>query len=106
MRQVTFTKQVLLFLDNLTDVLHDKKYFGSLEFAQNYVNNLYELIHNTLPHKQHKATPKKFLKYGNYYTKLKINKRTTWIVFFNKNKNRQVFSKIYNQQLYLHLYNH
>lgn len=97
MKKVVVIKtEVLLFLDELVEILVENKYFSFLKNAEKYVNNLYDAIYNDLPSLKHYDTPQQLKRYGNYYVKIKGSKQTMWYVFFDKMDNRYLIEFITN----------
>ena len=76
--------EVIDYLEELTTLLYEKEYFGFVEFAHNYVDELINDIKTNLPTKLKKPAPKRFQKYGTdlKYASFKKNRQTTWYVFF------------------------
>jgi hypothetical protein len=78
-------KVILLPLleDKLFDIvfmLYNKEYFGFIESAFNYVDEIVNFIY-TIPTLKHKRTKNK--KHGAYYCRYKPNKNTTWYITFD-----------------------
>lgn len=96
MKEIAFKSEVLLFLDELIISLVEKEYFGFIESAEEYVNNLYDAILNNLPGMSPHQAPQELIHYGKYYIKIKVNKRTTWYVFFETLQNRYLIQFITN----------
>ena len=96
MKKVVVKKEALLFLDELVAILIENEYFGFVESSLEYVNRIYDFIHNDLPHITHYETPEMLKHYGKYYVKLKSNKRTMWYVFFDKYESRYIVEFITN----------
>lgn len=67
-------------LFDLIFTLYNKEYFGFVESAIAYVDNILDFI-NTIPNRKHKKT--KNSKYGPYYCSYKSNSTTTWFICFN-----------------------
>ena len=76
--------EVIDYLEELTAILYEKGYFGYLEYAHHYVDELIDDIKTNLPKKQKKPAPKHFQKYGAElkYAAFRKNRQTTWYVFF------------------------
>ena len=72
------------YLQSLVIILYQKEYFVFEEYAQKYVDDLYDDIKINLPTKLHKPAPPHFDKYGKNmeYATFKKNKQTQWYVFF------------------------
>ncbi|MEO7490865.1 MAG: hypothetical protein ABIU77_27355 [Ferruginibacter sp.] len=67
-------------LFDLVFILHDKEYFGFVETAIAYVDDIIDFIY-TIPKRKHKKT--KNNKYGSYYCSYKKNPATTWFICFD-----------------------
>jgi hypothetical protein len=82
--------EVRQYLDELSYILYEKDYFSYLETAENYVEELFEDIKNTLPNRQKRYAPLYFERYGKnmYYSVFRKSKYTQWYVFFNIYNNR------------------
>ena len=81
---VTFLPEVRTYFNNLIPILYEKGYFGFIETAKKYVDDLFDDIEITLPIRAHKPAPPYFNKFGKgmKYAFFKKNKNTTWYVFF------------------------
>jgi hypothetical protein len=99
MGQIVTSPQVEHYLNNRVDILYYKEYFGFIENAEKYVDRLTGDIEKHLIHKTHKTTPKRLLKRGIYYAAFRINKHTTWYVFFDKKGNRYFIEYITNNHM-------
>ena len=86
--KVVVANSALDYLHNLVYALYDKEYFGFLDAAEEYVNNIYDTIINDLPKLTHHKTPTELTRHGKHYITIKGSKRTTWYVIFNKKDNR------------------
>ena len=84
--KVLATPEVIDYLEDLTTILYEEKYFGTEKYAQKHVNELIDDIKITLPTRLSKSAPEYFDKYGKnmFYAFFRKNKRTTWYVFFTK----------------------
>jgi hypothetical protein len=70
--------EVIDYLEELTTLLYEKGYFGFLEQAHNYVDELIDDIKKNLPVKLRRPAPKHFQRYGTelkYFFKFPIQKR-------------------------------
>ena len=74
------------YLDSLIPILYEKGYFGFVDTAINYVDDLLDDIKTNLPTRPHKPAPEYFDKYGKnmYYATFRKNKQTVWSAFFTK----------------------
>lgn len=95
MEEIIISYRVRNFLRELITILYQEEYFGFLESAEEYVNNLIDEILQ-LSLKTHHHTPEQLKKYGSYYVKIKGSKRTMWYVFFEKHENRYLIEFITN----------
>ena len=88
MIKIKYHKDVLLFLDELTDILIDKGYFSSYEYSAQYIEDLVSYINRNIALRYHKKTPVYFSKYGEglFYITYQRNKHTTWYIMFQKTK--------------------
>ena len=84
------------FLNNLIDILFEKEYFASYEGAKQYVNNIYDFILNEDSYEYFRINKKEQANLGKYFVVYKANKRTSWLIFFLKNKNRILVTYITN----------
>ena len=84
--KVLTTPEVRQYFKELSYVLYEKDYFGYLDYAERYVDELYSDIQKKLPTKPHKRAPNRYKKYGEdiHYATFTKNKRTTWYAFFTK----------------------
>jgi hypothetical protein len=67
-------------LFDLVFILRDKAYFGFVETAIAYVDNIINFIY-TIARRKHKKT--KNNKFGSYYCSYKVNAATTWFICFD-----------------------
>lgn len=95
-KEIIIGKAVVIFLKELTATLFQKEYFGFLETAEDYVNDLIDGMYMQLYSENHYEAPAALKHYGNYYVKIKGSKRTTWYVFFDKNESRYFIEFITN----------
>lgn len=95
MEEIIISYEVRNYLIHLTNILYQRGYFGFLETAEEYVNNLIDEILQ-LPSQAHHETPNELKKYGTYYIKIENNKRTMWYVFFEKNHQRYLIQFVTN----------
>ena len=82
--KIIYHKQVVVYLNELVDVLYERNYFGFKESAYDYVNWILDRIESNIAVSQSKTAPEYFSKYGKNlsYISLKRNSQTTWYVFF------------------------
>jgi hypothetical protein len=82
---VIINPEVRRYFYELQYILYEKDYFGFLEAAKKYVNELLDDIKKNLPIKTKKTAPKYFTDQfgkGLYYATFTKNKRTQWYAFF------------------------
>lgn len=93
--KVLVLPEVRQYLNELTEILYEKDYFGYLESSEIYVEQLFEDIKNTLPTRPKRYAPVYFERYGKnmYYSVFRKSNRTQWYVFFNvyKDKSETIF---------------
>ena len=84
--KVIYHKQVVIYLNELVDVLYQQNYFGFKKSAYDYVDWIFDRINDNIAVSPAKEAPKYFSKYGKNlsYISLKRNSQTTWYVFFNR----------------------
>jgi hypothetical protein len=110
MIEIRYHKNVLLFLDELTDILIDKGYFSFYEYSVKYVENLVCYVKEYIDLLPHRKTPDYFSKYGDnlFYITYKKNKRTTWYILFQKTKQyyfiRHITNNHTDEYQYFNLY--
>ena len=82
--RVIVTQEVFEYLENIVIILYENEYFGFIDAAKKYVDDIYNDITKNLPLKIKKHAPKYFDKYGKglYYASFIRNKNTTWYAFF------------------------
>ncbi len=97
MGQIEYRPEVQEYLYDLVRVLYKKGYFGFMESAQEYVDGITNDIERYIHTTTHHPTTGRLKKYGKYYASFpRKHKRTTWYVFFNKNKDRYSIKYIVN----------
>ena len=100
--KVVYSRNCKSYLTNLGYKLFEKDYFGFLINAKDYVNRIVAEIESSISTKQHKAAPIRFKKYGNHYITIKTTKRTTWYVFFFREKDTYFVNFITNNHVSAH----
>ncbi|MDR2205086.1 MAG: hypothetical protein LBE36_02855 [Flavobacteriaceae bacterium] len=105
MNQVLFLPQIQQYFKELVLILYEKEYFGFLESAKKYVQELYDDITANLPQKTKKRAPKYFDSYGKnmYYSTFQKNKRTSWYIFFRiyKENGKKIYQVRYISNNYV-----
>ena len=82
--RVKFDKSTILYLEDLTDILIEKKYLSFYESSLNYISDIKDyILNNIYTAPKHKAPPR-FSRYGKnmLYITYRRNKQTTWYIFF------------------------
>ena len=83
--KVLFSPEVQKYLKDVSITLYEKGYFGFLDSAEKYVDELFNDITKKLPTSVKRPAPEYFSKYGKklLYSWFLKNKTTKWYVFFN-----------------------
>ena len=89
--KVLFLPEVRKYLKEVSIILYENDYFGFLDSAEKYVDELFNDILTTLPLRQKHPAPEYFSKYGEklLYSVFKKSKTTKWYVFFNIYKDNE-----------------
>lgn len=80
MEKIIYTSLFIEIVKELSVKLFEDEYFGFVEDAENYVNNILDFV-NTIPALKQKRTSNN--KHGLYYCKYKHNHKTTWYITFD-----------------------
>ena len=94
--EVIFTSSVIRYLDDLVVILYKKQYFGFIESAEEYVDDIYDVIPERIKKSPHKKTPITLQYLGSNYIFYKTNARTTWYIFFEKRDQNYLITGIIN----------
>lgn len=82
MREIRYSKEVLLFFDELFDVLIDKGYFSFYESSAEYLEDIVEFIEQNIDTSSQKFSGK-FLKIWRQFTLHNLQKKfTNYLVYF------------------------
>lgn len=83
--KVLFLPEVRSYLREVSLIMHEKEYFGFLEYSEIYMDDLVHDIITTLHNRHKKPAPPYFNRYGEnmLYCIFPKNKQTQWYVFFN-----------------------
>ncbi len=86
MIEIRYHKSVLLFFDDLFDVLIEKGYFSFYETSAQYIEELVAFIEQNIHTLQSRTAPPYFSKYGRnmLYISYNRNRQTTWYIFYEK----------------------
>jgi hypothetical protein len=93
MEQIILSREIIIALEDLVDILLKDEYYGFLDSAEDYVNKIYDFIY-TIPNVPYKLTKNNVL--GNYYCSYKYSNRTTWYITFNKESDIYLIKNIAN----------
>jgi hypothetical protein len=93
---IQFESEVIDYLDDLVYKLYDNNYFSFIESAEDYVIKLIDFIQNSIETSPIYKTPKVLQLYGSNYIFYNSNQRTTWYIFFEKEKNNYLITNILN----------
>lgn len=94
--KLAYTSHVISYLDDLVRVLYKNDYFGFIETAEEYVLNIYDFVSGNIKSSQHRITPKRIQYLGSNYIFYKVNKRTTWFIFFERQNENFLITGILN----------
>ena len=83
-------------INELIDILIERKYFAFKDSAVNYTNKIYDFIENKINFLISKKSPKKFEKYGKKYLRYKANNQTFWNIFFDQKEGKFLVNYILN----------
>jgi hypothetical protein len=97
--KIEILPEVIIFLNELIELLFYKEYFGFEDTAQLYVQKIYDFFEYDLLNFPHKSTPIKLKKFGSNYVFFRPNNRTTWYIFFEKNNNRYLITHLTNNHI-------
>ena len=94
--EIVFQKEAIVFLDSLVEILYRNNYFSFIENSEDYVSKIYDFIEYDLINFPHQKTPAELKKFSSNYIFFKINSRTTWYIFFEKNNQNYLITHIIN----------
>lgn len=86
-KNIFYAKEFVDYTDELLFILYFHDYFGFIESAEEYINNIYDFIEQNIDTHLTKPTPEKLKKYGEKYLLYKAKVRTTWHIFFTPKPN-------------------
>lgn len=93
---VQYLPEVESYLNELIYLLFQKEYFGYLETALDYVDDLINFIDYNISIFPPKNTPLNLIELGSIYIFYKANNHTTWFIFFENFENRFLVTYITN----------
>jgi len=87
--KIIYHNKVIVYLNELVNILYEQNYFGFKESAYDYVDWILDKVTQDISKTPAKKAPKYFDKYGENlsYIALKRNSQTTWYVFFHFEEN-------------------
>ena len=91
-----YQNNALSFLDDLIYKLFTKEYFGFIESSEDYTDKIVDFMDENIERFPSRKTPTKLKYFGNYYIFYKINPRTTWFIFFEKDGDDFLITRIIN----------
>ncbi len=97
--KVKYLPEIENLINDLSNLLFQREYFSYYEYALNYVDKLTFFIEKEMVDFPHKLSPYPLNKFGTYYAFYKPNNRTTWYIFFEKNKNHYLITHISNNHI-------
>ncbi|MCV9928458.1 hypothetical protein OIU83_12385 [Flavobacterium sp. LS1R49] len=96
MGKIIFEQVVLEYFDKLVFALFTEEYFSYPKSAQLYVDKIVDFIILEISSFPHRAAPKSLRYLGSNYIFYKVNKRTTWFIFFEKKNESFLITGILN----------
>lgn len=100
-REVVFSKNVEIYLNELMLLLFEKGYFSFPDSAKQYVDTLILYIEKNVGTIQGKVAPDYFNRFGKNmkYITYRSNKNTMWYVFYQECKNIFLIRYISNNHI-------
>jgi len=101
MKKIKYDKTVILFLEDLVEVLINKEYFSFYDTSEEYMWDLLQYVKNNIHTFPHKPAPPYFSKYGKnlFYIPYHRNKNTTWYILFEKTSHHFLIRHITNNHV-------
>lgn len=93
---VRFHPSVLLYLNELVDILFYEDYFSIRESAIDYITKLTDIVESSIGKKQHHKVPQNIAQHGSWLIHFNISKKTTWYFVFEKSGNRYLITYVFN----------
>lgn len=93
---IVLKSSVIDFLDDLIYELFADGYFGYVESSEDYVQRIISFIHQNIETFPNRKTPAELKSFGDFYFFYKINPRTTWYIFFQKEENDFLITHVIN----------
>jgi hypothetical protein len=98
--EIELRENVVAFLNELVEILFHQEYFGFEQFAQEYVQKIYDFIEFDLISYPHKFSEGKLKRFGLSYIFYNANNRTTWYIFFENLGNRYLITHVTNNHVF------
>lgn len=101
MKEIKYHRNVLLFLDELFDVLIEKDYFSFYETSAQYIEDLVTFVGQYIDKIPQRVAPSYFSQYypDMLYISYNRSKRTTWYIFFQKTDHYYYIRHITNNHI-------
>jgi len=95
---VRYSDEVTSYFNDLITTLFLQNYFGFIDSAFQYINEMKDYIEENIAFLPKFKAPPYFSKYqtGMYYVTYRSNKRTTWYFFFLQEENRYLICYVTN----------
>ena len=86
MKQIVLSLEFIDELEELFDILVDRKFFSYDEYALQYIDDIESFISSSIHSYPKREAPAIFAKYGNdlKFIAYKRNARTTWYILFEE----------------------
>jgi hypothetical protein len=104
-REIVFSQEVELFLDELLILLFEEGYFAFPDSAKQYVDNLISYVEQNIGIYA-KEAPSYFSRYGQNlkYITYRANKMTLWYIFYQERNGMFLIRYITNNHVAAHLF--
>lgn len=96
LEKVIFSNHINQQFEELVFILHENDYFYYINNAIEYVDKIYDFVYNNIHAFPQKSTPNQLKYLGSNYIFYKSNSRTTWYIFFEKDKDSYLITGILN----------
>jgi hypothetical protein len=93
LEKIILSPEVVGQLNLLIKILYEREYFGFMDTAHNYADNIYDFIFD-IPNNPYKKSYNN--KLGTYFSSYKANKNTTWYILFDTIEDRFFVQNITN----------
>jgi len=100
-REVIFSKEIELYLDELMLLLFEKGYFGFPDSAKSYIDRLISFAEEHIGILPDKIAPDYFQRFGKNlkYVTYQANKNTSWYIFYQERDNIYLIRHISNNHV-------